>query len=147
MKKSTALTLAVALITFGIQDAWPGFLVRFLTYPQNDEVTNVAWYSPMERVAGSQNPKKLKHWVGDDSPLSHDAFRTMYQYAEDTNSSALKERSEPFLAKDLFFLDGGGKQRVYVLPSQEAVIVRIGNRPKTWDDSVLPNTLVKGLHP
>lgn len=35
------------------------------------------------------------------------------------------ERSQPYLAPDLFFLDGSGKQRVYIMPSQELVIVRV----------------------
>jgi CubicO group peptidase (beta-lactamase class C family) len=51
----------------------------------------------------------------------------------------------PFLAGDTFYLDGRGHQRVYVIPSRDLVIVRIGERPVAWDDSVLPNLLVRGL--
>lgn len=51
----------------------------------------------------------------------------------------------PFLTEDTFYLDGRGIQRVYVIPSQELVIVRMGENPDSWDDSVLPNTLVKAL--
>ena len=51
----------------------------------------------------------------------------------------------PYLAADTFLLDGRGLQRVFVVPSQSLVIVRIGEQPETWDDSVLPNTLVNSL--
>lgn len=53
----------------------------------------------------------------------------------------------PFLAADTFYLDGRDLQRVYVLPSHELVIVRMGEAPGNWDDSVIPNSLVKALRP
>ena len=53
--------------------------------------------------------------------------------------------SEPFLAKDTFYLDGRGFQRVYVIPSRRLVIVRLGEQPSSWDDAVIPNTLIRGL--
>ncbi len=53
--------------------------------------------------------------------------------------------SKPFLAQDTFYLDGASLQRVYIIPSHNLVIVRIGEDPKQWDDSVIPNTLVKSL--
>lgn len=56
-----------------------------------------------------------------------------------------KRATEPFLADDMFYLDGWGQQRVYVMPSQELVVVRVGERPKAWDDAVIPNTLIRDL--
>ena len=53
--------------------------------------------------------------------------------------------SKAFLAQDTFYLDGASKQRVYIIPSHELVIVRIGEKPQQWDDSVIPNTLVESL--
>lgn len=53
--------------------------------------------------------------------------------------------STAFLAPDTFYLDGRGLQRVYVIPSQDLVIVRIGEQPENWDDSVIPNILVRSL--
>lgn len=53
--------------------------------------------------------------------------------------------SAPFIANDTFYLDGRHHQRVYVIPSSDLVIVRIGEAPPAWDDSVIPNALVKGL--
>lgn len=54
-------------------------------------------------------------------------------------------RSEEFAVEDLFYLDGKHTQRVYVVPSRELVVVRVGERPATWDDSRLINTLVRAL--
>ncbi|PSN07420.1 serine hydrolase [filamentous cyanobacterium CCP5] len=53
--------------------------------------------------------------------------------------------SEPFLAEDTFYLDGRGFQRVYVIPSRNLVVVRLGEQPPNWDDAVIPNTLVRGM--
>ncbi|WP_019508963.1 serine hydrolase [Pleurocapsa sp. PCC 7319] len=53
--------------------------------------------------------------------------------------------SQPFLAQDTIYLDGKSRQRVYVIPSYDLVIVRIGEQPEQWDDAVIPNTLVGSL--
>lgn len=49
----------------------------------------------------------------------------------------------PFLNEDTIYLDGSGGQRVYVIPSANTVIVRIGKPTFEWDDSELPNLLVR----
>lgn len=46
-----------------------------------------------------------------------------------------------FLNKDLFFLDGRGKQRIYIVPSRDLIILRVGLNPKKWDDAFLPNLI------
>ncbi len=53
--------------------------------------------------------------------------------------------TEPFRAADTFYLDGRGVQRVYVIPSHDLVIVRMGEQPPDWDDAVIPNRLVAAL--
>ncbi|HIK45586.1 MAG TPA: serine hydrolase [Leptolyngbyaceae cyanobacterium M65_K2018_010] len=53
--------------------------------------------------------------------------------------------SAPFLAPDSFYLDGRHHQKVYVIPSYDLVIVRLGEEPPAWDDAVIPNALVAGL--
>ena len=54
---------------------------------------------------------------------------------------------EPFAREDVLFLDGAGGQRVYVIPSERLTIVRIGNPAADWDDSALPNIILRGLVP
>jgi CubicO group peptidase (beta-lactamase class C family) len=53
--------------------------------------------------------------------------------------------SAPFAAADTVYLDGYHHQRVYVIPSYDLVIVRMGEEPPAWDDAVIPNALVEGL--
>ncbi|MEN3745839.1 serine hydrolase domain-containing protein [Sphingomonas sp. HF-S3] len=56
--------------------------------------------------------------------------------------------SEPYLADDLFLFDGNSNQVVYVVPSKQLVILRTGNTPPRqpeWDNSVLPNLLLRSL--
>ena len=52
---------------------------------------------------------------------------------------------QPFLASDTLFLDGSGGQRVYIIPSKNTIIVRIGEASNTWDDSELPNAVLKEI--
>jgi len=51
----------------------------------------------------------------------------------------------PFLVDDIAYLDGYGGQRVYISPSQQLVIVRIGAPSASWDDSELPNIILSSL--
>jgi hypothetical protein len=66
------------------------------------------------------------------------------RYAKDVNY--VVKASAPFAAADTMYLDGYGGQRVYIVPSQKLVIVRIGIAQRTdWDDSALPNIVLAGL--
>jgi hypothetical protein len=60
-------------------------------------------------------------------------------------SSLEATHSEAYLAPDLVFLDGAGGQRLYVVPSEELVILRIGKTRLEWDDAVIPNALLRGI--
>ncbi len=60
-------------------------------------------------------------------------------------------RKEPFLAQDVYYFSGRGAQRVYVVPSRELVIVRLGpalgrNPLKAgWDNAFLVNSVISGM--
>jgi len=58
------------------------------------------------------------------------------------SSAAFIATAEPFLASDVFFIDGAGGQRVYVVPSAGLTVVRIGAPRNDWDDSKLLNYLL-----
>jgi len=60
-------------------------------------------------------------------------------------STATGFHTEPFDDRDIIYLDGFGGQRVYIIPSKELVIVRTGAGQMGWDDSVLPNTISRGI--
>lgn len=53
--------------------------------------------------------------------------------------------SAPFLADDVFYLEGRGGQRVYVVPSRELVVVRQGEVRMEWDDAAFLNGLIAGV--
>ncbi|MDX2145485.1 MAG: serine hydrolase [Rhodospirillaceae bacterium] len=58
--------------------------------------------------------------------------------------------SEPYLAADLFLFDGNANQVVYIVPSEQLVVLRTGNAPpradgKEWDNAFLPNTILRGI--
>jgi CubicO group peptidase (beta-lactamase class C family) len=58
--------------------------------------------------------------------------------------------SEPYLAGDLALFDGNSNQVVYMVPSQQLVVLRVGGPPpraegKEWDNAFLPNAIIRGI--
>jgi CubicO group peptidase (beta-lactamase class C family) len=54
--------------------------------------------------------------------------------------------SEPYVDKDIFLFDGNGNQVMYMVPSQQMIILRTGGSPPKdaeWDNSFLPNLLIR----
>jgi CubicO group peptidase (beta-lactamase class C family) len=51
--------------------------------------------------------------------------------------------SEKFLADDIYYIDGFGGQRVYIVPSRELIVVRTGVSQLDWDDAPLINTIIR----
>ena len=94
------------------------------------------WVAEMKNSSTANPNYGLQLWLG--SPA--DGVRRYNRL-----SGLEAKHSEPYLAPDVVFLDGVGGQRVYVIPSAELVIVRIGEPAMDWDDAVLPNALLRGL--
>lgn len=55
-----------------------------------------------------------------------------------------KERSEMFL-EDVITIDGLNKQQVFIVPAEELLIVRIGEKPESWDEGWIVNNLLRGI--
>ena len=54
--------------------------------------------------------------------------------------------SEPLAADDVYYVDGYGGQRVFVVPSLDLVVVRIGAVARdNWDNSRLVNLIARGI--
>ncbi len=53
--------------------------------------------------------------------------------------------SEPYFAEDVYFFDGFGGQRVYIVPSQRLVVARTGEVDFAYDDAAIVNRLLRGL--
>ncbi len=67
---------------------------------------------------------------------------------------AYVRHDEPYKANDVIFFDGAGGQRVYIVPSYDMVIVRTGtggvdfaSGSFLWEDSRIPNALMRGVQP
>ena len=53
--------------------------------------------------------------------------------------------AEPFLATDMTYFDGAVGRRVYVSKAEDLVIVRLGDADSSWEDSWLPNAVVRAI--
>ena len=52
-----------------------------------------------------------------------------------------------FAAHDVAWLEGTGKQRLWVVPSLKLVILRVGEEPSAsegWDEAMIPDTIIRG---
>ncbi|MFK7954863.1 MAG: serine hydrolase domain-containing protein [Lysobacterales bacterium] len=78
----------------------------------------------------------LHVWLGGD-------WHAQRLYGPETPLTVAHEA--PFMASDVTFFDGFGGQRVYIIPSAELVVARAGNVDMTYDDSIIVNTLLRGL--
>jgi len=101
----------------------------------DEQVVPEAWIAAMLTPSAANANFGLQLWLGN-------AAGGARRY---NSKSPLRARqSEPFLAPDVAVLEGGG-QRVYIVPSQQLVIVRIGVRRADWDDAKLPNAILRGV--
>ncbi|MFW2403660.1 MAG: serine hydrolase [Gammaproteobacteria bacterium] len=94
-------------------------------------------------------PSPVSKWYG---------WQTWLAYEEEVNprsgnesAAGAYDRSEPFLANDVYFFSGRGAQRVYVVPSRDLVVVRLGPAlgpqplKSGWDNAFLVNVLIQGM--
>jgi hypothetical protein len=96
-----------------------------------------SWIATMTTPAVT-NPNYGMLWLG--TPYQADR-----RYSSDPRYKYHVTSSAPYLASDLMFLDGYGGQRVYVVPSRQLVIVRLGVSQRDWDDAALPNAILAGI--
>jgi len=56
--------------------------------------------------------------------------------------------SEPYAAPDLFVLDGGAGNRMWMVPSMQLVVLLLGATAdgNNWDDTRIPNLVVRAAH-
>lgn len=102
------------------------------------QIVPADWVVEMLTPAKTNPNYGLHIWIG--SPA--DGTR---EYSTDSPLSV--PHKEPYAASDVFFFDGFGGQRVYVVPSKGLVIARAGVPSMTFDDSILVNTILGGYVP
>ncbi|WAC71955.1 serine hydrolase [Roseateles sp. SL47] len=101
---------------------------------QGRQVVDAAWLTRMTSPAPTNPNYGFQIWRG-----SPHAPKRHYNNVTPTAMPAVA----PFLAEDMVFFDGAGAQRVYVSPEEGLVIVRLGAPALDWDDSRLPNLVVR----
>jgi CubicO group peptidase (beta-lactamase class C family) len=102
-----------------------------------DQIVPAAWIREMTTPARTNRNYGYQAWLG--SPPGKER-----RYNDKTIKAF---HSEPYLADDIVYIDGSGGQRVYIVPSKDLIVVRMGTGQTDWDDAVLPNTLIRGLRP
>ena len=101
------------------------------------QVIPQGWVAEMTTPSAAYENFGMQLWLG----KTYEPLRTY-----DPNITFFGNRhSEPFVADDVFFLDGAGKQRLYMIPSRELVILRTGHDDPTWDDAMLPNWFTRAV--
>ena len=109
----------------------------------NDErIVTAGWIDRMVTQSPASKWYGLQTWLGYEKQVNP---RNM------PSTGGAYARTEPFLAPDVYFFSGRGAQRVYVVPSRQLVIVRLGpalgpNPLRAgWDNSYLVNSIIRGI--
>jgi CubicO group peptidase (beta-lactamase class C family) len=100
------------------------------------QVLAAAWIEALTTPSALNPNYGILTWIG--SPWSRDRV-----YGP--RSPVKVSHHEPYLARDLVYFDGFGGERVYIVPSLDLVIVRIGEPSFSFDDSIIPNAVIAGL--
>jgi CubicO group peptidase (beta-lactamase class C family) len=103
-----------------------------------DQVVPESWIRAMTTPAPTNPNYGLQIWLG--SPPGKER-----RYNDRTAVKAL--HSEPFAAEDMIYIDGFGGQRVYIVPSEQLIVVRTGEARLDFDDAIIPNAILRGLRP
>jgi CubicO group peptidase (beta-lactamase class C family) len=110
-----------------------------------DQVVSEDWMTQVVTPSAVNPNYGFQTWLG----TTYEAKRS---YGKGLDTAV--PHSEPFAVPGVIYFDGAGGQRVYVIPSEEMVIVRTGqggvdfkNNVFLWDDAVIPNALIRGAVP
>jgi CubicO group peptidase (beta-lactamase class C family) len=102
------------------------------------QVIPAGWIKTMA-TASDRNPNfGIGLWLG--SP--YNANRSYFQ-----GQPGVIAQPEPFLVDDVLMMEGGGNRVIWVSPSKDLAVIRLGTQVKGWDNSYLMNTVIRGLKP
>ena len=109
--------------------------------PGGTRLLPVGWVDQM--LAGSSaNPNYgFQIWIDR-------VFQEKRPYYPDMPPQFANNHSEPFAVDDIFYLDGGGKVRIWISRKLDLIVLRMGYPPPEgmgFDESFLPNTIIRGL--
>jgi CubicO group peptidase (beta-lactamase class C family) len=112
---------------------------------RNDGVWNGARVLPegwveIMTTASAVNPNHgLTWWLGTPYAETRD-----YLPGRPSNADRWFQ-SEPYLADDVVFMEGGGNRMVWVIPSRKLTIVRLGTASAAWDCAAIPNAVMRAM--
>lgn len=111
------------------------------------ELLPAGWMDEMLKPSPHNPHFGLMVWLG--QPYTQ---RRLYHRPDSPSNARPRPgafHSEPYVADDLYLFDGMNGQIVYIIPSQELVIVRTGLRPPAnqpeWDNTTLPNMILRSI--
>lgn len=100
------------------------------------QILPAGWVAEMTEPGQHYPPYGLHMWSGQHSA----GVREVYE-----GTGIGHFQSEPFLVNDISFMEGGSNRVMWVSPSLDLVILRLGLATDKWDHSFIPNTIIRGL--
>ena len=100
------------------------------------QVMPEAWADRMATPSPTNPNFGMGLWLG--SPYV--AMRTYFE-----GQPGVVPQSEPFLADDVRIMEGGGFRTIFIVPSKNLMIMRLGQNHTDWDNAYLVNTFLRGL--
>lgn len=113
-----------------------GLLIKDFGAYGGEQVIDAALIEAMTTPSKANPNYGWQIWLGTE-------YAPMRSYSR--SSPVGVKASEPYLADDMIYFDGFGGQRVYISREEDLVIVRIGELFLDWDDSALPNAVIRGF--
>ena len=104
---------------------------------RNKQIVPAGWVAQMRQTSSAGENYGFLIWTG--SPKSN-----LREYTP--GSGVGVPHSEAFLADDIMYAEGGGFRTLYVIPSKDLVILRLGRADDGWDSSKLPNLILRDLN-
>ena len=117
----------------------------------DDGVWNGTRLLPEGYVAAMRTPTPQNPWAGMGLYVAGDYVERRGAANPDLPLVPKTLHGEPYLARDLFLFDGNANQAVWIVPSLRLIVLRTGDEPPRgagapeWDNSILPNTIIRGL--
>ncbi len=103
-----------------------------------EQIIPEGWVGEMKTTSEVNPNYGYQIWVG--SPPGEER-----KYIPSIDGMPANIHSEPFAADDIFFMDGSVKIRMWMVPSEDLVVLRMGRNPPELDEARLPNTIIRGI--
>lgn len=110
---------------------------------QQQQLLDPRWLSDVVKPSPGNTAMGLHFWLG----KPYYEYRGFAKPGLDPNFGIY--HSEPYLADDLLMFDGNSNQVIYIIPSEDLIVMRTAGDSRStlpWDNAFLPNTLLRVLN-